>query len=133
MDHTKMIRYGFAGLLIASAAAINGSLISARAQNGETKAPVAKRPSEGGRDPFRKYEPIVRGKKSNLVSPPSVEARIAQYRAQKLAAMNARIAPPKPTAALLISELEVIGISRSPRGYVAIVEAMPIKLSYVIH
>jgi hypothetical protein len=40
---------------------------------------------------------------------------------------------PKPTTALLLSEIQVVGISRSPRGYAAIVEAVPIKLSYVIY
>ena len=40
---------------------------------------------------------------------------------------------PKPTTALLLSEIQVIGISRTPRGYAAIVEATPIKLSYVIY
>jgi hypothetical protein len=33
----------------------------------------------------------------------------------------------------LLSEIQVIGISRSPRGYAAIIEATPIKLSYVIY
>ena len=47
--------------------------------------------------------------------------------------MNARMAAPKPTTALLLSEMEIVGISRSPRGYAAIVEATPIKLSYVIY
>src|SRR5262249_22646101 len=58
---------------------------------------------------------------------------ISLYKAQKAAAMNARMPAPKPTTALLLSEIEVIGISRSPRGYAAIVEATPIKLSYVIY
>ena len=65
--------------------------------------------------------------------PPSIQERIAQYRAQKLAAMNARMPAPKPTTALLLSEMQIIGISRTPRGYAAIVEATPIKLSYVIY
>jgi hypothetical protein len=47
--------------------------------------------------------------------------------------MNARMPAPKPTTALLLSEIQVIGISRSPRGYAAIIEATPIKLSYVIY
>ena len=64
---------------------------------------------------------------------PSIQDRIAQYKAQKAAAMNARMAAPKPTTALLLSEIQVIGISRSPRGYAAIVEATPIKLTYVIY
>jgi hypothetical protein len=67
------------------------------------------------------------------VLPPSVQERIESYKAQKLAAMNARMPAPKPTTALLLSEIEVIGISRTPRGYAAIIEATPIKLSYVIY
>jgi len=47
--------------------------------------------------------------------------------------MNARMPAPKPTTALLLSEIQVVGISRTPRGYAAIVEATPIKLSYVIY
>ena len=47
--------------------------------------------------------------------------------------MNARMPAPKPTTALLLNEIQVIGISRTPRGYAAIVEATPIKLSYVIY
>jgi hypothetical protein len=64
---------------------------------------------------------------------PSIQERIAQYKAQKLAAMNARMVAPKPTTALLLSEMEIVGISRTPRGYAAIVEATPIRLSYVIY
>jgi len=65
--------------------------------------------------------------------PPPIEERISQYRAQKQAAMNARIPAPKPTTALLLGEVQVVGISRSPRGYAAIVEATPIKMSFVIY
>ena len=43
------------------------------------------------------------------------------------------MAAPKPTTALLLSEMQVVGISRSPRGYAAIVEATPINLSYVLY
>ena len=47
--------------------------------------------------------------------------------------MNARVTAPKPTTAILLNEIQVVGITRTPRGYAAIVEAMPIKLSYVIY
>jgi len=57
----------------------------------------------------------------------------ARITGQKVAAMNARMPAPKPTTALLLNEIQVIGISRSPRGYAAIVEATPIKLTYVIY
>ena len=97
--------------------------------------PSSKRVSDSGRDPFRKYEPPRRPRRKSLnqVQIPSIEERIAQYRAQKAAAMNARMAAPKPTTALLLSEMQVVGISRSPRGYAAIVEATPINLSYVLY
>lgn len=131
MKHsTRMIRNGFAGLVIGSALIFG----SANAQEQLPAKTSDKRTTAGGRDPFRKYEPPrVILKKSNLVSPPSIEVRIAQYRAQKQAAMSARIQAPKPTTAFLLGEVQVIGISRTPRGYAAIVEATPIKMSFVIY
>jgi len=134
--YTKITRYGLAAILICSALGVIGSIFTAHAhQNQDSKPAATKRVYDSGRDPFRKYEPPrVRVKKiPGQVSPPSIQERIAQYRAQKLAAMNARMPAPKPTTALLLSEMQVVGISRSPRGYAAIVEATPIKLSYVLY
>ena len=113
-----------------------GFVIGVVAQEAQIEKPVVnKRTVGGGRDPFRKYEPPAPTvKKIAGQSPvPSIQDRIVQYKAQKAAAMNARMPAPKPTTALLLSEIQVIGISRSPRGYAAIVEATPIKLSYVIY
>ena len=106
--------------------------------NGQAKnEPKAAQPRsvQGGRDPFKKYEPprLVVKKGGSLVAVPSIQERIEQYKAQKLSAMNARVAAPKPTTAFLLSEIQVVGISRTPRGYAAIVEAKPIKLAYVIY
>jgi hypothetical protein len=106
------------------------------AQETEPQKPaVTKRSSNGARDPFRKYEaPRPTPKRlAGQLPIPTIQERINQYKAQKVAAMNARMPAPKPTTALLLSEIQVIGISRSPRGYAAIVEATPIKLSYVIY
>jgi hypothetical protein len=64
---------------------------------------------------------------------PAIQVRIDRYRAQKLAAANAHVAPPKPTSVLLLNEMQVIGIFRTPRGFAAMIEATPIKLSYVIY
>ena len=120
-----------AALLVAS-----GFAISVVGQETQSQKPATtKRASSGGRDPFRKYEPpspIVK-KMAGQAQIPTIQDRITQYKAQKAAAMNARMAAPKPTTALLLSEIQVIGISRSPRGYAAIIEATPIKLSYVIY
>ena len=120
-----------AALLIAS-----GFAIGVVGQETQPKKPAAsKRTFNVGRDPFRKYEPpppMVK-KIAGQVTIPSIQERITQYKQQKQAAMNARMPAPKPTTALLLSEIQVIGISRSPRGYAAIIEATPIKLSYVIY
>jgi len=89
------------------------------------------------RDPFVKYKPPVRRKVvkkvATPVEPPSIQARIDQYRAQKAAAMNAQRPAPKPTTALLLKEVQVVGVFRTPRGYAAMVEATPIGLSYTVY
>lgn len=110
-------------------------LISAAQEQEKSSDKSSKRVYESGRDPFRKYEPPRAATKRapSQVSVPSIQERIAQYRAQKVAAMNARMPAPKPTTALLLSEMQVVGISRSPRGYAAIVSATPINLSYVLY
>ena len=129
-------RLRFTTLLLGAAIVIaSGFAIGVVAQEAQPQKPVVTRRTYGGRDPFRKYEappPVVK-RLAGQAPIPTIQERIAQYRAQKVAAMNARMPAPKPTTALLFSEIQVIGISRSPRGYAAIVEATPIKLSYVIY
>jgi hypothetical protein len=68
-----------------------------------------------------------------MVAPPSIQERITRYRDEKRIAMNMQQPAPKPTTALLLGEMQVIGIFRTPRGYAAMVEATPIKLSYTIY
>lgn len=89
------------------------------------------------RDPFAKFKPPVKRKVEKKVAGPVavplIQARIDNYKAQKLAAMSLQQAAPKPTTALLLSEVQVKGIFRTPRGYAAMVEATPIKLSYVVY
>jgi len=93
--------------------------------------------SSSGRDPFKKYQPVIKLTKgtASKLEPPSLQVRIDRYRAQKMAAANAHVAAPKPTTALLLSEIQVTGIFRTPRGWSAMVEATPLnpKLSYVIY
>jgi hypothetical protein len=91
----------------------------------------------GPRDPFVPYKPVIKVKTQKAtptpVTPPTIQARIDKYKAQKLEAMRAQKPVPKPTTVLLLSEMQVIGITRTPRGYAAMVEATPIKLTYVIY
>ena len=133
MHYTKTFRHGFAVLLLLIAIAVSGSVMVVCAQEKSKAEPSAKQVSnDSGRDPFTKYEAPRVTSKSGKVTVPTIQERIEQYRAQKLAAMNAHVPAPKPTTALLLSEVQVVGITRTPRGYAAIV-ATPIKLSYVIY
>jgi hypothetical protein len=133
MHYDKAFKYGFASFILGIAVA-GGSSLTVSAQVTKKSEPV-KRTVSSGRDPFKKYEApvVVLKRKSGQVVPPALQERIEQYRAQKLAAMNAHLAAPKPTTALLLSEIQVVGISRTPRGYAAIIEATPIKMAYVIY
>jgi hypothetical protein len=133
MNNAK--RIGFVGLLLSVAVVFSAATV-VFGQDTEAKQPTAKtRNVSGGRDPFKKYEPpkVVLKRVAGEVVVPSIQERINIYKAQKQAAMNARMPAPKPTTALLLNEIQVIGITRTPRGYAAIVEASPIKLSYVIY
>ena len=64
---------------------------------------------------------------------PSVEQRIDYYKRVRAAAAASGAAIPKVTSVLTLNEMSVIGIFRTPRGYAAMVEATPIKLSYTIY
>lgn len=134
VKYTSRIRFT-SFLLSAAMVVASGFAMGVMAQETQPQKPVVAKRTLGGRDPFRKYEPPRPAVKQTMdQSPiPSIQVRIGNYKAQKLAAMNARMPAPKPTTALLLSEIEVVGISRSPRGYAAIVEAIPIKLTYVIY
>ena len=135
-NHAKVIRFGITAFALCGALVTGGALVGASAQEATNKsAPAAKR---GPRDPFEKlvFRPAGSKPKKSSAKPvpvPTIQERIAHYKAQKVAAMNAQQPAPKPTTALLLSELQVIGISRTPRGYAAMVEATPIKLTYTIY
>lgn len=121
--YTHIIRYAMTGLALCGALVIGGAAFSASAQE---------------RDPFMKPQAPKRPKYNKAqspvpITPPTIQERVDRYKAQKMAAMNAQRPAPKPTTALLLSEMQVTGIFRTPRGYAAMVEATPIKLSYVIY
>ncbi|MCA1815470.1 MAG: hypothetical protein LC746_03530 [Acidobacteria bacterium] len=87
------------------------------------------------KDPFekRKFAPKPVKPGPRPVEAPPVEARIQAYKERRAAAVAAEQPAPKPTTAFLLNELEVKGIFRTPRGWAAMVEAKPIKLSYTIY
>jgi hypothetical protein len=128
MKYERTIRLS---LIATMALTVGGSVV---AQTKEQPAKPTMTAKKGGRDPFKKYEPPVKLLKSNTaLMAPAIQARIERYRAQKAAAAAAHVPPPKPTTAFLLNEVQVTGIFRTPRGWAAMVEATPIKLSYVVY
>lgn len=66
-------------------------------------------------------------------APPLIEARIEYFKRLRETAMTNGTALPKVTSVLTLNEMAVTGIFKTPRGYAAMVEATPIKLSYTIY
>lgn len=101
------------------------------------------------RDPFR--QPIIRvpvrrkpvaapngsatAKKSQpiAVAAPPIQTRIDNYKVIRQRCAELGVQCPKPTSVLTIDEMNVTGVFRTPRGYAAMVQATPIKLSYTIY
>lgn len=96
------------------------------------------------RDPFakpgwaRQKDKLPGGGKVNSGPPvnlglPAIESRIEYYKKlRENAAANGQ-AIPKVTSVLSLNEMAVTGIFKTPRGYAAMVEAVPIRLSYTIY
>jgi len=64
---------------------------------------------------------------------PPIEQRIEYYKRLRESAAASGAPLPKVTSVLTLNEMAVTGIFKTPRGYAAMVEAMPIKLSYTIY
>src|SRR5437588_9562196 len=134
MNYKNTVRYIVSAAIFFALSSC--ALIVSAQDKQEEKAPVISEKSSAGRDPFKKYAPVIKPPKSSTkLEPASIQVRSERYRAQKMAAANARVAAPKPTTALLLNEIQVTGIFRTPRGWSAMVEATPLtpKLSYVIY
>lgn len=102
-----------------------------------------------GRDPFskradqipRKVMPVGQGGKPIkvglppvlTVGVPPIEQRIEYYKRLREDSVANDTPMPKVTSVLTLNEMAVTGIFRTPRGYAAMVEATPIKLSYTIY
>ncbi len=68
-----------------------------------------------------------------VVGAPPIEQRIEYFkRLREMAVVNGQEIP-KVTSVLTLDEMAVTGIFRTPRGFAAMVEAKPIKLSYTIY
>lgn len=94
-----------------------------------SSAPPRTSGSSAPRVPVEKPKPLPPAP----VGAPAVQDRIAYYKRLREAAAMQNQPLPKVTSVLTLDELSVTGIFRTPRGYAAMVEAKPIKLSYTIY
>jgi hypothetical protein len=138
MNHKNAFRFFISAVAIAGAMSLVALTVNAQDKSeSKSEAAAQKSAKSSGRDPFKKYQPVVKAAKpvATKLEPPSIQVRIERYRAQKAAAASAHVAAPKPTTALLLNEVQVTGIFRTPRGWSAMVEATPLtpRLSYVVY
>ena len=67
------------------------------------------------------------------VGAPPIELRINYYKQLREQAAANGLPIPKVTSVLTLEEMAVTGIFKTPRGFAAMVEATPIKLSFTIY
>ena len=141
MTHqSKLLRFISLSFAVIGIVLLGGSLTKAQAQ---TRDPFAKpdwakpktvSPTAGATGQGKAEKPKPAGPPPVVaVAPPSIDQRIDFYkRIREDAAANGQEIP-KVTSVLTLEEMAVTGIFRTPRGYAAMVEAKPIKLSYTIY
>ncbi|MEO7673804.1 MAG: hypothetical protein ABIU09_06985 [Pyrinomonadaceae bacterium] len=131
INTSKIVRFLTLNVAVGAIVLISGHLIEADAQ---------------GRDPFTKpgwaktRDVRTGGPAGVKTAPvpvefgvPAIDQRIAFFkRMREDAALNGQPLP-KVTSVLTLNEMAVTGIFQTPRGYAAMVEATPIKLSYTIY
>ena len=123
----KNLNLLFLGFCFVGAMALN-----ANAQRDPFWKPVVKPPKPKvttNTTPTQKAKPAA----PTVVAAPSIQARIDGYKAVRARCAELGVACPKPTSVLTLDEMQITGVFRTPRGYAAMVEAMPIKLSYTIY
>lgn len=122
----------FASLTAAAAALviISGSYSLVHAQRDPFQKPGFMKPKVQA--PVKTGTGAAGGTTANYGAP-AIESRIAYFKQiREVAAANGSPLP-KVTSVLTLNEMAVTGIFKTPRGYAAMVEATPIKLSYTIY
>lgn len=118
------------GLALVGFMLISGSIIELNAQSRDPfSKPGWARKREGG---TATAAPKKSGPPADLGAP-GIEQRVEYYKRLRETAAASGMPVPKVTSVLTLSEMSVTGIFRTPRGYAAMVEAEPLKLSYTIY
>jgi len=108
--------------------------LSAQRRDPFKKNPVYKKKKTGPRGKSsgsKKGKKVKKGK--YIVSPPPLQARLNFFYQIRAEAAENNKQLPKATSILLLDEMEVSGIIKTPRGYAAMVKVAPISLSFTIY
>lgn len=137
-NKSKMLKILSFAIVMTGFILLSGVLSEASAQNrdpfskaewAKPKNPVTSIGTTPGKTVVAKPKPI-----GPIVVPvPAIEARINYYKRLREEAATGGMELPKVTSVLTLDEMAITGIFRTPRGYAAMVEAKPIKLSYTIY
>lgn len=126
----KMLRFLSLGLALVGFILISGSFNDLNAQRDPFSKPGWARQRDAG--PGGVNGPKKNGPPADLGAP-AIEQRVEYYKRLRETAAASGMPVPKVTSVLTLAEMSVTGIFRTPRGYAAMVEAVPLKLSYTIY
>ena len=128
-NNAKIVRFLGVGLALVGFVLISGSLIEVNAQRDPFSKPGWQRKPEPGaaKGQGKKGGPPVD------LGTPAIEQRVDYYKRLRETAAASGMQVPKVTSVLTLNEMNVSGIVRTPRGYAAIIEAVPLKLTYTIY
>ena len=138
LNKSKLTRFLSLSLAVAGLMLIGGAFSQANAQKRDPfETPTWKKPPK---PPAKPGTTVTKDGKVVKVAPvvmpvvaPEINLRINYYKQQReLAAANGQPLP-KVTSVLTLDEMAITGIFKTPRGFAAMVEATPIKLSYTIY
>ena len=146
LNKSNIKRYLGFGLSLIGLLAIGGSTENVFGQKDPFAKPAVKvtkitPPKPTGTTPVVVKDPISKPVKPVKVIPPppmaekvpSIEERVAFYKMMRERAALSGQPLPKPTIVMTLDELAVNGIFHNSKGFSAVVEATPIKLSYSIY
>ena len=131
-NKAKILRFLGLSLAIAGFVLVSGSFTELYSQNRDpfSKPGWARKREDtgkGGQGAAKKDGPPVD------LGAPLIQQRIAYYKSVRETAASNGQPIPKVTSVLTLNEMSVTGIFRTPRGYAAMVEAVPLRLSYTIY
>jgi hypothetical protein len=139
LNKSKLTRCLTLGFAAAGFILVGGCFSEAKAQNRDPfETPTWKKPKTAVKPGSATKDGKTAAEKKGPppvvpVTAPAIELRINYYKQERerLASLGQPL--PKVTSVLTLEEMSVTGIFKTPRGFAAMVEATPIKLSYTIY